>query len=170
MGNSKKSNHRTKPKPKYKGPYQKNPNQEFEYKRKHMNAGSVGPTVDAFSQENSTLNYDIDQGETYPYQSGKRPSKRNLNLLTKENIILFVLGLIATGVGVIAYNHSNNLVAIEKDVEHLQDDTSDHEKQIKEVSDKTTALDKEFCLLKQRVEDKGKQQDAVMKPPKRSKK
>lgn len=141
-----------KKKPNYRGPYQDNPDLGIQTIRKSMRPESDGPTVDTFSNIDTTTNFGLN--ETNPAKTTprrKRPTKEKKRSVSFENILIYIFGLIATGVGIIVYTHSNKFVSVEKDIEYIKDDTKEQKQQIETVSKQTNEIDKKIDLLDQKV-------------------
>lgn len=145
----------TKKKSTYKGPYPNNPNLDIQNVRKSMRTDSDGPTIDTFSNIDTTTN--INDGTT------QRPSSPRTKRPTKEkpkkgfNISAdWLLGsafvIASTIVGIVIYNHSNNFVSINKDIEFIKDNAKEQKSQIEKINDQNISIDKKLELLNQKVE------------------
>ncbi len=146
--NKKKSN--------YKGPYQKNPEVALHNVKKSMRTVTDGPTIDTFSNIDTTTSYSSSNTsvEKPKTQRPKRPTKEkpkkwNISL---EAILLFIFGLLATGVGIIVYTHSNKFVSVEKDIEYIKDDVKDNKNALDKVLEQNTTIDRKIDLLNQKVD------------------
>lgn len=141
-------------KPTYKGPYQENPNLMFQNVKKSMRPEAEGPTVDTFSNLDSTTSIlPNEENDIRAFkENGKRPTKEKKSTFSIEAIVLFILGLAATGIGIIVYTHSNKFVAVEKDINYIQVDLKDQKELIKTIENNTISLDKKIDLLDQKVD------------------
>lgn len=145
-----------KKKSSYKGPYQRNPEVRLHNVKKSMRTLTDGPTVDTFSNIDTTTSYSPSEvsDEKPKTQRPKRPTKektkrKNISL---ETIVVIVIGFIASGVGIIVYTHSNRFVSVEKDIEYIKDDVKDNKSQLEKVIDQNTTIDRKIDLLKQKVD------------------
>ena len=151
---NKKNIQKNRQKPEYKGPYQDNPNLIVQDVKKSMRPEADGPTVDTFSPLDSTTNMlpneENDIRQTVP--GAKRPTKEKKFTISRENIFFLILGIVATGIGIIVYTHSNKFVAVEKDIDYIKEDIGEQKELVKEIDDKTNSIDKNLELLNQKVE------------------
>lgn len=146
--------HENRNKPLYKGPFQENPNLLFQNVKKSMRPEADGPTVNTFSNLDSTTNIlPNEDNDVRPITVGsKRPTKEKSLSISKENIFLIILGFVATGIGIIVFTHSNKIVAVEKDIDYLKGDSKEQKELIKSVDEKATVIDKKIDLLNQKVD------------------
>lgn len=140
----------------YKGPFPKNPEVALHNVKKSMRTPTDGPTVDTFSNIDTTTNYSSSESlDSKPKsQRSKRPTKEkpkkwNVSL---ESVIISIVGFIAAGVGIIVYTHSNKFVSVEKDIEYIKDDVKENKTQLEKVIDINTTIDRKIDLLKQKVD------------------
>lgn len=149
-----KESQQNRSKPIYKGPYQENPNLMFQNIKKSMRPEAEGPTVDTFSNLDSTTSIlpNEENDIRASKENIKRPTKEKKFPFSIESIVLFILGLAAAGIGVIVYTHSNKFVAVEKDINYIQVDLKDQKDQIKTIENNTITLDKKIDLLDQKVD------------------
>ena len=149
-----KESQQNRSKPIYKGPYQENPNLMFQNIKKSMRPEAEGPTVDTFSNLDSTTSIlpNEENDIRASKENIKRPTKEKKFPFSIESIVLFILGLTAAGIGVIVYTHSNKFVAVEKDINYIQVDLKDQKDQIKTIENNTITLDKKIDLLDQKVD------------------
>lgn len=145
-----------KKKPSYKGPFPKNPEVALHNVKKSMRTATDGPTVDTFSNLDTTTSYspsetkdDKPKGQRLKRPTKEKSKKWNISL---ETIVITIIGFVATGVGIIVYTHSNRFVSIEKDIEYIKDDVKDNEIQIEKVTEQNTDIDRKVDLLKQKVD------------------
>ncbi len=153
--NKKQSNNQQKrKKPAYKGPYQDNPNLVVQNVKKSMRPEVEGPTVDTFSTLDSTTNMlpSEENDMRQPNGNQKRPTKEKNFFITKEGIILFILGIIATGVGIIVFTYSNKFVGVEKDIDYLKEDFKEQKALVKKVDEKTISIGNKLNLLNQKID------------------
>lgn len=141
----------------FKGPYQSNPNLQIQNVRASMRPESDGPTVDTFSSIDSTTNFlgSANQDNAIqPKTRAKRPTKAKKKKiqLSVENIVLTIFGFVAIGIGIIVFNHSNNFVAIEKDIDYLKDDTKEIKQDIENTKSKVNEMDKKIDMLNQKID------------------
>lgn len=143
-------------KPSYKGPYQNNPNLLVQNIKKSMRPEAEGPTVNTFSSLDSTTNVlPNEENDVRQLTPGiKRPTKEKRFSISLENILLIIVGFVATGIGVIVYTHSSKFVAVEKDIDYLKGDSKEQKELIKSVDDKVILIDKKVDLLNQKVDFK----------------
>jgi hypothetical protein len=142
-------------KPSYKGPFQNNPELQIHNVRKTMKSENKGPTIDGFSEIDSTINLNSQNKIVKKTQTKrtKRPTKeKKIKWLSIENILITIFTLFTAGIGIIVYNHSNKFVSIEKDIEYIRLDASDKKAQIDKIIDKTTEMDKKVDLLNQKID------------------
>jgi hypothetical protein len=140
----------------YKGPFPKNPEVAIHNVKKSMRTPTDGPTVDTFSNIDTTTNYSSSESlHSKPKtQRPKRPTKEkpkkwNVSL---ESVFIIIVGFIAAGVGIIVYTHSNKFVSVEKDIEYIKDDVKENKTQLEKVIDINTTIDRKIDLLKQKVD------------------
>lgn len=137
----------------YKGPYQSNPNLDIQEVKKSMRPENEGPTVDTFSELDSTTNVlPNEENDIRKLNAEKRPTKEKKFTISTESIILTIFGFIAIGIGIIVYTHSNKFVAVEKDIEYIQEDIEDQNEIVKKIRDKTIDIDKKVDLINQKIE------------------
>lgn len=141
----------------FKGPFQNNPNLQIQNVRASMRPESDGPTVDTFSSIDSTTNFlgSSPQDNTIqPKARTKRPTKAKPKKvpISIENIILTVFGFVAIGIGIIVFNHSNNLVSIGKDIDYMKDDTKEIRQDVENIKTKSNETDKKIDMLNQKVD------------------
>lgn len=152
--NKRASQQQNRAKPTYKGPYQDNPNLSFQNVKKSMRPEADGPTVDTFSSLDSTTN--ILPNEENDLRSSseqqKRPTKEKKITISFEGIIILIVSLLATGIGIIVYTHGNKFVAVEKDINYIQDDLREQKVQIQTIETNTLTIDRKVDLLRQEVE------------------
>ncbi len=104
----------------YRGPFPINSEVPIHNVRKSMRPSAEGPTAETFSDQDGTTNMLSKSENDFRLPSeNKRPTKERRFEISGENIFLFILGIVAAGIGIIVYNHSNKFVAIEKDVEYI---------------------------------------------------
>lgn len=150
---------RTKKKSNYKGPYHKNPEIPLHDMKKSMRTSPEGPTVDSFSNIDTTTSYNSSNlsNEKLKTNSLKRPSKqKKKNLFSFKTITPSLIGIFITGGGIFVYNHSNRLVSIEKDIEYIKDDVKENENRINDVIQKNINTDRKLDILKVQEEIRSK--------------
>ena len=159
------SNNNKNKKNSYKGGFIHNPKLPIEETKRKMRPINEGPTSEPVSTLNSTVNTDSSENETTipPPPKRKRPSpkkKKNSigDFFTKDITVGIIITLVIAGGGIFIYTHSNQLVSIEKDVEHIKDDVKDIDDKTEKVKETTHTLDKRIELLNQKfdLEDKRK--------------
>ncbi len=142
----------------YKGPFQRNPNELVQTVKTVMRPEADGPTIDTFSDIDSTTdikpNDDLDIRTTSSNPQKRRPTKEKntKKVFSTETIVMFIVGFIATGIGIIVYTHSNKFVAVEKDIDYIQKEVTEQKSTIKEIDNKVINIDKNFELLNQKIE------------------
>ena len=148
-------NQHSKTKPPYKGPFQENPNLQLQNVKKSMRPEMEGPTVNTFSSLDSTTNVlPNEENDSRQISSSKRPTKEKKFSISFENIVLIIIGIVATGVGIIVYTHSNKFVAVEKDIDYLKEDSKEHGEMIHNIEDKANIIDRKVDLLNQKIDYK----------------
>lgn len=152
--NTRASQQQNRTKPTYKGPYQENPNLSFQNVKKSMRPESGGPTVDTFSSLDGTTsilpNEENDLRSTSEKQ--KRPTKEKKISISFEGIIILIVSLVAAGIGIIVFTHGNKFVAVEKDIDYIQDDLRQQKVQLQTIETNTLTIDRKVDLLRQEVE------------------
>jgi len=148
------NNQQKRKKPAYKGPYQDNPNLVVQNVKKSMRPESEGPTVDTFSTLDSTTNMlPIEENDIRQTNGNqKRPTKEKKYIISKENIILFIIGIIATGIGIIVFTYGNKFVGVEKDIDYLKEDFKEQKELVKKVDEKTNSIGNKLDLLNQKID------------------
>ena len=146
-----------KKKASFKGPFQNNPNLQIQNVRASMRPESDGPTVDTFSSIDSTTNFlgSSPQDNTIqPKTRTKRPTKAKPKKFSiyLETVVLTIFGFVAIGIGIIVYNHSNNLVSIGKDIDYLKDDTKEIKQDLENTKTKVNEMDKKIEMLNQKID------------------
>ena len=150
-------NKNIKKKGSFKGPFQNNPNLQIQNVRASMRPESDGPTVDTFSSIDSTTNFlgsSPQDNSIQPKARTKRPTKAKQKKIpiSLENIILTVFSFLAIGIGIIVFNHSNNLVSIGKDIDYMKDDTKEIKHDVENIKTKINETDKKIDMLNQKVD------------------
>lgn len=118
-----------------------------------MRPETDGPTIDTFLSTDNTTDIktdDIDARNTL-----NRPTKEKPELPFPQWLkwLLGVIGTCAvTGIGAIVYNHSNRLVAEEKDINYIRDEVKDQKVDLKETKDKVININENVDLLKQKID------------------
>ena len=139
----------------YKGPFHKNSEVSIHNVKKVMRPNDVEPTIDGFTNVDYTDTLASSKTETTSKKRKPRPTKeKKYKLITKENIIIFLISLVASGIGVVVYNYSNRFVAVEKDVQYIQTDINDLKSKTDKTSDKTDEVDKKVEVLLNKIDDK----------------
>jgi cell division protein FtsL len=139
-------------KPTYKGPFQSNPNLDVQNVKKSMRPESEGPTVDTFSELDSTTNVlPNEENDIRAKTDIKRPTKEKSFTISTETLFFTIFGFVAIGIGLIVYNHSNKFVAVEKDIEYIQKDIEEQSENIEKIEEKVDDIDKNVLLIKQEV-------------------
>ena len=140
-------------KPNYKGPFQKNPNLDFQNVRKSMRPENEGPTVDAFSELDSTTNVLLNEENDLRNAFGeKRPTKERSRIISPENLFITIFGFVAIGIGILVFNFSNKFVSVEKDIEYINKDIIDQNGKLEKIDDKTDQIERKVDLLKQKID------------------
>ena len=152
--NKRKSPQQNRAKPTYKGPYQDNPNLSLQNVKKSMRPEADGPTVDTFSSLDSTTNIlpNDENDLRLSSEQQKRPTKEKKITISLEGIFLLILGIVATGIGIIVFTHGNKFVAVEKDIDYIKDDLKEQKVQIHNIENNTLTIDRKVDLLKQEVD------------------
>jgi len=162
MGRKRPKYQNTNKKPTYKGPYQNNPNQLIQTVKKVMRPETDGPTVDIFSNIDSTTDIkteDIDVRNSLSNPKTKRPTtEKRKKKLPLPQWLIWVLSIFGAGfvsvVSTLVWSHSNKFVAVEKDISHIQEEVKEQKTSIKEIDCKVTNIDKSLELLNQKVDFK----------------
>jgi len=140
-------------KPVYKGPYQKNPNLDFQNVRKSMRPENEGPTVDTFSDMDSTTNVLPNEENDLRNAFGeRRPTKEKRFNISTENMFFTIFGFVAIGIGIVVYNHGNRFISAEKDIEYIKEDISDQKETLEKIDDKTEKIERKVDLMNQKIE------------------
>lgn len=147
---------KTKGKGNYKGPFQNNPYLAIQNIRKSMRPETDGPTVDTFSDIDSTTSIGVTQ-VNIPKQTTKktqRPTKESKKKFkfSIEGIFLSIFSIVAIGIGIIVYNHSNKFVSVEKDIEFIKEGSKEQKDKIESISKQTNDIDKKIDLLNQKID------------------
>lgn len=144
---------RDRNKPVYKGPYQSNPNLQVHNVRKSMRPENEGPTVDTFSELDSTINMlPNEENDIRSSSKIKRPTKEKQFIISTENIFITIFTLVAAGIGILVYSHSNKFVSVEKDIEYIKADVSDQNSKLDKVEDKINSIDKKVDLIDHKID------------------
>lgn len=139
-------------KPTYKGPFQSNPNLDVQNVKKSMRPESEGPTVDTFSELDSTTNVlPNEENDIRAKTDVKRPTKEKSFTISTETLFFTIFGFVAIGIGIIVYNHSNKFVAVEKDIEYIQKDIEEQGENMEKIEEKVDDIDKNVLLIKQEM-------------------
>jgi len=139
-------------KPAYKGPFQSNPNLDVQNVKKSMRPESEGPTVDTFSELDSTTNVlPNEENDIRAKTDVKRPTKEKRFTISTETLFFTIFGFVAIGIGLIVYNHSNKFVAVEKDIEYIQKDIEEQGEDMDKIEEKVDDIDKNVLLIKQEL-------------------
>ena len=142
----------------YKGPFPFNKNYEVETTRKYMKTNAEDPTVDEFSYQDTTDSIDISDSSPQK-QPNKRPRKKQslihnwIKRHSSEIIVSIIAVILTSFFGVVVYNHSNHLVAHDKDIEYIKEKESDLKEDIQSVEytidnvkDKVHEIDKKIDI------------------------
>lgn len=139
----------------YQGPFPKNKNLEIQMTRKYMKTEGEGPTVDAFSYQDTTDSLSRDNERL---SNVKRP-KRKRNVIkqwwkeyTSQIIIGTVMALLSFFFGKFVYDHSNHLVEHDKDIEHLQKEDDRINKDIEKLEDRYEETEETIYELDKKIE------------------
>lgn len=108
----------------YKGPFPPNKNLEFDSVRKNMRTTTDGPTADMRSFSDSTISQSAKDNQ-FRGKRRPRPFKKKATDWLTEHWVGSLIGVIVTaltsGVGIIVFSHSNQIVSINKDIEYMKD-------------------------------------------------
>lgn len=138
----------------YKGPFYINTEIPIHKVKKVMRPNDVEPTIDGFTNVDYTDTLAFSKTETTSYKRKPRPTKeKKYKFVSKQNIIIFLISLLASAIGIVVYNHSNRFVAVEKDVQYIQADINDLKSKTDKISDKTNEIDKKVEVLLNKIED-----------------
>ncbi len=139
----------------YKGPFPPNKNFVFDYVRKNMRTQTDGPTTDMRSYNDSTVTQSARESQI---RGGRRPKpfKKKAEGWFSEHWIGCVIGVvvtaIASGVGIIVFDHGNQIVSIKKDIEYMKEYDLERKNKIseleKEINDNTINIK----LIQQKME------------------
>lgn len=152
-----KKKNKTKYQNQYKGPYQHNPNIEFEQTRKNMQTPVSGPTADTRSYSDATINpYSPDNSPHKPNKPRPRTNHEKFKSWWDEHwkgaIITTFITVLTAAIGKVIYNHSNHFVALDKDIEVIQRDISDIENAVEKHRDEMYENKTQLELLQQRIQ------------------
>ena len=156
-------------KPSYRGPFPVNKNNMFEAIRRDMRMPSDGPTLNEFSNIDTTQ--DLDRDVAVREIETKRPisPRVKVNNWWSENarsvIIAVVAAIIATFLGETVVRHKVHLAEHDREFEYLEKEVDRNRSDIERLNEKTNTLDRDVRLLEQKIEysfegnlmDKGKE-------------
>lgn len=150
---NKSNNTQNRKKPVYKGPFQTNPNLEVQNVRKSMRPENEGPTVDTFSEMDSTTSVLPNEENDIRDTSGiKRPTKEKRFTISTENLFFAIFGFVAIGIGILVFSHGNRFVSVEKDIEYIQKDIVEQKATLEKIDDKTDNIERKVDLINQKIE------------------
>lgn len=135
----------------YKGPFLPNKNLEFENVRKNMKTQTDGPTADMRSYNDSTISQSAKENQ---FRGGKRPKpfkKKATSWLTKHWVECLITA-IASGVGIIVFNHSNQIISINKDIEYMKEYDIESKNDINELEKDVIENTTNIKLIQQKLE------------------
>lgn len=140
----------------YKGPYPHNPNLAFDQVRKNMATPIDGPTADAMSYSDSTIDA-YDQNNSKKIIPKRRPTRKKTKLRNWwednwKNAIFGVLTSLFIGAISTIVNHSIHFVAIDKDIEFIKDNATKADGKIDKIEEDVINIDKNVELLDQKVD------------------
>lgn len=154
---NKDKNKEVKKKKVYKGPFPINKNFEVESTRKYMKACANGPTVDEFSYQDTTDSVDISNIYSKKKKNIRPRSKQSLiqNWVQKhvsEIITAIIATAITTFFAVFVYNHSNHLVAHDKDIEYIKEKGVDIKTNIQQVESSVESMKDKIYEIDKKVD------------------
>lgn len=140
---------------KYKGPFPPNKNLEFNSVRKNMRTQTDGPTADMRSYNDSTISQSAKDNH---FRGGRRPKpfkKKAASWLTEHWVgclIGVIVTALASGVGIIVFNHGNQIVSINKDIEYMKENDVESKKNINELEKDVNENTTNIKLIQQKLE------------------
>lgn len=147
---------RTKKKP-YTGPFPQNKNLLYQTIRQNMEMPADGPTLNEVSPMDTTQSF-TDIEDQQPQNVGGRPVKTSVAVQNwlldnlKTIIISVVSAIFGTIFILIAINHSEKIISNEKDIEHMEESISIHDRKLDGLQEKTNELNTDLRLLEQKVD------------------
>ena len=146
----------TKKKQSYKGPFPVNKNYMFEAVRRDMQMPSDGPTLNEFSDIDTTQ--DLNREEAVREVDSKRPvsPRVKVNNWWSDNarsVIIAVIATIITGLlGEMVVRHKVHLAEHDREFKFMEKEIGKNQSDIEKLNEKTNTLDRDFRLLEQKVE------------------
>ena len=144
---------RTKKKPSYKGPFQPNKNLEFQMVRKNMSTDTDGPTLNEVTPVDSTTDFSV-INENINELLKERPvsTEYKCRKWLSEHVAEVVVGVLIAIIGLVAIDHSRDLARHDVEIDNISDDVLEQKSDIKELQNKTNALETDYRLLEQKVD------------------
>ncbi len=139
----------------YKGPFPINKNWAFDSVRKSMRTPTDGPTADMRSYNDSTVSQSAKENQ---FRGGRRPKpfKKKATSWLTEHWVGCLIGVIVTalasGVGIIVFNHGNQIVSINKDIEYMKENDVESKKNINELEKDVNENTTNIKLIQQKLE------------------
>ena len=141
---------------KYKGPYQPNKNFEFDCVKKSMRTPTDGPTADMRSYNDSTISQSSKDG-SIKLKKRPRPFDRKAKSwfreYWKECLIGILLTAVSAWIGIIVYDHSIQIVSINKDIEYMKGFDDECKNDIDKLEDIVKDNKTNIKLNQQRIDD-----------------
>lgn len=147
---------RTKKKP-YTGPFPQNKNLLYQTIRQNMEMPADGPTLNEVSPMDTTQSF-TDIEDQQPRNVGGRPVKTSVAVQNwfSDNIKTIIISVVSTIFGtifiLIAINHSEKIISNEKDIEHMEESISIHDRKLDGLQEKANELNTDLRLLEQKVD------------------
>lgn len=139
----------------YKGPFHPNKNLEFDSVRKNMKTTTDGPTADMRSYNDSTISLSAKDDQ---YRNRKRPkpwNKKAKNWISEHwpgALVGVIVTAIASGIGIVVFNHGNQIVSINKDIEYMKDYNIESKNDINELEKSVIENTMDIKLIQQKLE------------------
>lgn len=122
-----------------------------------MEMPADGPTLNEVSPMDTTQSFtDIEDQQSR--NVGGRPVKTSVAVQNwfldnlKTIIIAVVCTIFGTIIIMIAINHSEKIISNEKDIEHMEESISIHDRKLDGLQEKTNELNTDLRLLEQKVD------------------
>lgn len=135
----------------YKGPFPPNKNLEFNSVRKNMRTQTDGPTADMRSYNDSTISQSAKDNH---FRGGRRPKpfkKKAASWLTEHWVGCLITAL-TSGVGIVVFSHSNQIVSINKDIEYMKNYDDESKNNINKIKEDIIENRTDIKLIQQKLE------------------
>lgn len=150
----------------YKGPFPPNKNLEFDSVRKNMKPQTDGPTADMRSYNDSTISQSAKENQ---FRGGRRPKslKKKAEIWWTKHWLECFIGVVVTaltsGVGIVVFNHGNQIVSINKDIEYMKKYNDESKNNIYKIKEDIIENKTDIKLIQQKLE-------SIKEPPNKPRK